>query len=169
MNTLFDPKNLSAMSPHKDNKDCIWGHEPANGDIPTPLIQDGILWHHWCHCKGLVDSNTNPSSTDSGEEIGSECRNRLPKRTTPLHLPARGWPIGYGLELVEGFNWMLICYWELLIGLVSMLFPFLWATLTAGEDRLVVAYTIGTWMFGAGQVLYLIGLVISEVLGFWRY
>ena len=151
------------------NKDYIWGHEPADENPPAPLIGDDVLRHLWYHCKGSINSSRNRSNEDSGEQLSVECRNRLPKRTTSLQLPAQGWPVGYGVELVEGLDWMLICYCESLIGLVSIIFPFLWATLTAGDDKLVVAFTIGTWIFGAGQVLYVIVLVLSEVLCFWRY
>ena len=160
VDTLFDIHDLTTTMPHEDDEDFVYGCLPPQDKNLTPLLADDILWHFFCHPRGSIHSNV----------CDYECRNRLPKRTRPLHFCSNeGYPTGWGVEIVEGYNWRLFYHCESLIAVIALIFPCLWIVCAGTDDRVPTAFTIGQWMFGAGQVLSLLMLGLSEMLAVWRY
>jgi hypothetical protein len=166
--THHDSKNLLDMMPTEDDEDYDFYCRPRfNGR--TPPLRDKVLFHKFRHPAGCVteilyNSNQQIASYDT------EVRNRLPKRLSPLaYKQNEGWPFGYALEFVEGFNWTLWVSCEAFIITVALIFPILWCFCTSRDDRVSTAVSIGQWILGAGQVVYIVALVLSEMFCFWRY
>ena len=128
---------------------------PLEENHATPVLHDSILWDFFFNPEGSINSGVSDH----------ECRNRLPKRTSPLIFrPNEGYPIGHGIEFVEGFNWRFLLYCESSIGLLAVLFPFLWMLFSGKPDKVATALAAGQWIFGAGQVFYVVILALSESL-----
>ena len=147
------------MLPVKDTSSADQ-YTPLEEQQATPDLHDYILWHFFCY----------PEESINGSVSDRECRNKLPKRTSPLTIrPNEGYPIGHGIEFVEGFNWRFLLYCECSIGLFALLFPLLWMLFSGKPDKVSTALAAGQWIFGAGQVLYVIILAFSESLLIFRY
>ena len=146
--------------PDEDDEDYVYGSLPAGEETAPPLLADDELWHLFCHPKASFNNGV----------YDSECRNRLPKRLKPLEFTAnQGYPVGWAVEFVEGLNWRFFAQCESVIGLIALIFPIIWVRCTSRDDRVVVAFTIAVWIFGGGQALYGVLLILSEAFCFWRY
>ena len=146
--------------PNEDDDDFVYGCLPPEDKHIKPLLAEDVLWHFFCHPRGSIHGNV----------YDQECRNRLPKRIRPLQFFSnKGYPTGWGVEIVEGYNWKLFYYCESLITAVAVCFPCVWIICATSDDRISAAFSIGQWTFGAGQVLSLLMLGLSEMLAFWRY
>lgn len=89
-----------------------------------------------------------------------ECYNRLPKRLRELkYVPNGGYPDGWGLEFVEGFNWSFFLHCELFIIFVNVVVVALYYGLMRSTGT---AFSIGSWIFAMGQFLYAVVLELSE-------
>jgi hypothetical protein len=138
-----------------------YSYLPTHPRPEPPLLASEILTHMFYHPKGSVFS---------GSIYDRECRNRLPKRIAPLiFIPRQGHQVGWGIEFIEGVNWTLLLYSEAFIAFVTVVFCLLWALVGGGGDRVSTAFTIGQWMLGVGNGLFLVFGALSEFMSFWRY
>ena len=146
--------------PDEESVDYAYSYTPEDEGWEPPLIADDVLWHFFCHPSGSINDGV----------YDVECRNRFPKRVSPLsYHPNKGYPVGWGLEFVEKFNWKLFYHCESLIVVVAIIVPLIYGICSSDGDKVSTAFTIGQWLFGAGQILYMVMLALSETLCFWRY
>ena len=160
VHTLETCDGIYSPMPSLDDANFNYSCGPSEDEENQSILHDSILWHFFCHPKAAINRG-----------IGShECRNRLPKRLSPLiYEPDNGYPIGYGIEFVEGFNWQFCFLCESFVGFIAIGFPILWMLCSKRMDRVSTALAAGQWIFGAGQVLYLIVVALSEALCIWGY
>ncbi|KAF8858800.1 hypothetical protein BDZ45DRAFT_386796 [Acephala macrosclerotiorum] len=157
---IHDPQRPCLTMPDLDNPVYYYSYTPAHLLPEHPIIDSAILRHMFYHPSGSVYSGV----------ADRECRNRLPKRKTPLiYIPNQGHPVGWGIEFVEGFNWKFMGYGQFLIFFTTILFSLLWSVFARESDKFSTAMTIGQWLFGAGQVGNALVLMLSEMVNFWRY
>jgi hypothetical protein len=161
VNTIYSQDDLLSTMPKADDIDYRFSFRPISPPPDLPLLSDDELRHMFDHPAGSIYHDG---------VYDSECRNRLPKRRWPLqYFPNQGYPIGWGIEFIEGFNWSLLFYSEVFIFFVTISFTVLWSVFARANDKVPTAFTIGQWMFGVGQVLYIVYVVVSEALMFWKY
>jgi len=149
------------MMPSGYNPDYSFSFNPPYEPDRGPFLGDQILLHKFLHPEGIIPCKSSPCP-----EI--ETRNRLPKRLRPLDFPEVGFPQGWGVEFVEGFKWNVLFLWESFILLLGTLVPILWCLCRRGPDRSQDAFTIGSWIFGAGQLVYVMAMAASEIASFLK-
>ncbi len=146
--------------PDVENTDYMYSYAPEDAGWEPPIIGDDTLWHFFCHPRSSI--------TDGVHDI--ECRNRLPKRLSALkYSPNEGYPVGWGIEFVEGFNWRLFYQCESLIIVVAVVVTLVYRFCSSDASKVSTAFTVGSWLFSAGQLFYVIMLALSEAFSFWRY
>ena len=165
--SLYDPKNLASTMPDLRNlpREYDITYRPAHPIPDPPLLGDEQLFHMFNHPAGQIYSV-------SGSEIHeNECYNRLPKRRSILEYnPGRsGYPVGWGLEFVEGFNWSLFMNCELLIMIIDVAVVLLYCVFVSDGNKTSTAFTIGSWIFVLGHFAFAVILGISEKYRTWRF
>jgi hypothetical protein len=143
--------------PPLDDPNYAYGWRPENTPRRDPLLHDNVLWHFIMHPKGSIYT-------------GDERRHRLPKRNSPLkYHDGEGFPVGWGVEWVEGFNWWFFYHCELLLVVLTIVFTVLFCIFSKGNEKVMLVLAADTLILTAGQVGYMIVLGLSEYFCFWRY
>jgi hypothetical protein len=166
VHSLYDPSRLESTMPDlvSPPAEYSFSYRPPHPTPDPPLLDDDQLFHMFNHPRGQI------FNCEDGEVYDQECYNRLPKRRGVLkYSPNRGYPIGFGLEFVEGFNWSFFLHCELFIIFADVVVVVLYCGLIRSTGRTSTAFSIGSWIFTVGQFLYAVVLGLSEKYMTWRF
>ncbi|KAI4614770.1 uncharacterized protein J4E87_009365 [Alternaria ethzedia] len=136
---------------------------------PMPLPEPPLL-----HSAQLTSLYWDPGSSVHEESLGTvherQCFARSPKRKGRLRfMPNKGYPTGFGFEIVEKLNLRFILTCESLIAFIALLLTFLYLGLGKGEQKWGAAPTIGSFIFAVGQFLFAVIIVVIERCELWAY